>query len=47
MTDGSNKLIRNSMAEFLIFTPQAGEQRIEACNESKTVLHTRQRWGLE
>ena len=27
MTDSSNKLIRNSTAEFLIFTAHAGEPR--------------------
>lgn len=47
MTDGSNKFIRNSMAVFLIFTHQAGEQRIEARNESRNVLPTRKRWKLE
>lgn len=30
MSNGSNKLIHNSTAEFLIFTSQAGEQSIEA-----------------
>jgi hypothetical protein len=33
----NNKLIRNSTAEFLIFTAQAGEQSIEARYESETV----------
>lgn len=33
----SNKLIRNSTAEFLIFTAQAGEQSIEARYENETV----------
>ena len=33
----SNKLIRNSTAEFLIFTGQAGEQSIEARYEDETV----------
>ena len=47
MMDGIKKLIRNSTAEFLIFTGQAGEQRIEARNKGKTVLHIRKRWGLE
>jgi len=47
MTDLPTKLIRNSTAEFLIFTGQAGEQRIEAHNKGKTVLHIRKRWGLE
>jgi hypothetical protein len=27
MTDGRNKFIRNSTAEFLIFTGQAGDDR--------------------
>jgi len=36
--DGKNKkLIRNSTAEFLIFTGQAGEQSIEARYEDETV----------
>ena len=39
MTDGS-KLIRNSTAEFLIFTAQAGEQSIEARYEDETVWLT-------
>jgi hypothetical protein len=30
VTDRDEKLIRNSTAEFLIFTGQAGEQSIEA-----------------
>ena len=30
MTDCSNKLIRNSTTELLIFTAQAGEQSIAA-----------------
>ena len=30
MSDLENKLIRNSTAEFLIFTAQAGEQSIAA-----------------
>lgn len=33
----SNRLIRNSTAEFLIFTAQAGEQSIEARYENETV----------
>lgn len=36
----SNKLIRNSTAEFLIFTTQAGEQSIEARYEDETVWLT-------
>ncbi|WP_435626481.1 virulence RhuM family protein [Candidatus Ferrigenium straubiae] len=39
MTD-SSKLIRNSTAEFLIFTAQAGEQSIEARYEDETVWLT-------
>jgi hypothetical protein len=35
------KLIRNSTAEFLIFTGQAGEQSIEARYEDETIL----KWG--
>jgi hypothetical protein len=34
------KLIRNSTAEFLIFTSQAGEQGIEARYEDETVWLT-------
>jgi hypothetical protein len=37
MTDSDKKLIRNSTAEFLIFTGQAGEQSIEARYEDETV----------
>ena len=32
-----NQLIRNSTAEFLIFTGQAGEQSIEARYEDETI----------
>jgi hypothetical protein len=35
--DNKNKLIRNSTAEFLIFTTQSGEQSIEARYEDETV----------
>ena len=37
MSNESNKLIRNSTAEFLIFTAQSGEQSIEARYEDETV----------
>ncbi len=37
MTDRDKKLIRNSTAEFLIFTDQAGEQSIEARYEDETI----------
>ncbi len=37
MTDGKRALIRNSSAELLIFTAQAGEQSIAARYEGKTV----------
>lgn len=37
MTDRDKKLIRNSTAEFLIFTGQAGEQSIEARYEDETI----------
>ena len=37
MTD-NNKLIRNSTAEFLIFTAQAGEQRKAARYEADSVV---------
>lgn len=40
MSDKSKKLIRNSTAEFLMFTGQAGEQSIEARYESDTVWLT-------
>lgn len=40
MTDHDKKLIRNSTAEFLIFTEQAGEQSIEARYENETVWLT-------
>ncbi|RJG27380.1 virulence RhuM family protein [Massilia cavernae] len=40
MTDNGKKLIRNSTAEFLIFTGQAGEQSIEARYEDETVWLT-------
>lgn len=36
------QLIRNSTAEFLIFTGQAGEQSIEARYEDETVWLTQQ-----
>jgi hypothetical protein len=45
MTDSNNKLIRNSTAEFLIFTAQAGEQSIEARYEDETVWLTRSAQG--
>jgi len=37
MSDKKNQLIRNSTAEFLIFTGQAGEQSIEARYEDETI----------
>lgn len=37
MTDGTNKLIRNSADEFLIFMCQAGERSIKARYENETV----------
>jgi hypothetical protein len=37
MTDRDKKLIRNSTAEFLIFTGQAGEQSIEARYQDETI----------
>ncbi|RJG02123.1 virulence RhuM family protein [Noviherbaspirillum sedimenti] len=40
MTGHDKKLIRNSTAEFLIFTGQAGEQSIEARYEDETVWLT-------
>lgn len=41
MADCNNKLMRNSTAEFLIFTGQAGEQSIDARYEDETVWLTR------
>jgi hypothetical protein len=35
--DSKNKLIRNSTAEFLIFTAQSGEKSIEARYEDETI----------
>ena len=40
MSRDDKKLIRNSTAEFLIFTSQAGEQGIEARYEDETVWLT-------
>jgi hypothetical protein len=40
MSDHDTKLIRNSTAEFLIFTGQAGEQSIEARYEDETLWLT-------
>ena len=40
--DKGKQLIRNSTAEFLIFTGQAGEQSIEARYEDETVWLTQQ-----
>jgi len=40
MSKGDKKLIRNSTAEFLIFTGQTGEQSIEARYEDETVWLT-------
>lgn len=37
MMSSEKKLIRNSTAEFLIFTTQAGEQSIEARYADETV----------
>ena len=36
-SDGDKRLIRNSTAEFLIFTGQSGEQSIEARFEDETI----------
>ena len=43
MTDRSKKLIRNSTAEFLVFTGQSGEQSIEARYEDETIWLTQRR----
>ncbi|AMO39180.1 hypothetical protein AC731_016305 [Thauera humireducens] len=40
MTGHDKKLIRNSTAELLIFTSQAGDQSIEARYEDETVWLT-------
>jgi hypothetical protein len=37
MIDQAEKLIRNSTAEFLVFTGQAGEQSIETRYEDETI----------
>lgn len=37
MDEKDKKLIRNSTAEFLIFTSQSGEQSIEARYEDETI----------
>ncbi len=42
---GEKKLIRNSTAEFLIFTGQSGEQSIEARYEDETVWLTQKLMG--
>ena len=42
---GEKKLIRNSTAEFLIFTGQSGEQSIEARYEEETVWLTQKLMG--
>lgn len=42
---GGKKLIRNSTAEFLIFTGQSGEQSIEARYEDETVWLTQKLMG--
>ena len=41
-----NKLIRNSTAEFLIFTAQSGEQSIEARYEDETVWLTQEQMAV-
>ncbi len=43
MWENNKKLLRNSTAESLIFTGQAGEQSIEARYEDETALHTSER----
>ncbi|MCG2744765.1 MAG: hypothetical protein L6271_12720 [Desulfobacteraceae bacterium] len=40
---GEKKLIRNSTAEFLIFTGQSGGQSIEARYEDETIWTLRER----
>ena len=42
MVEQGKKMIRNSTAEFLIFTGQAGEQSVEARYENETVWLTQQ-----
>jgi len=46
MTDRDKKLIRNSTAEFLIFTKQAGEQSIEARYEDETIWSSKKLMAL-
>ncbi len=41
VTDHDKQLIRNSTAEFLIFTGQEGQQSIESRYEDKTVWLTK------
>ena len=43
MTDGTNRLIRNSSAELLSFTGCAGKRSVEARYEDYTA-RGRQRW---
>ena len=43
--NSNNKLIRNSTAEFLIFTGQNGAQSIEARYEDETVWLTQKLMG--
>ncbi len=45
MSNGKKLQLRNSTAEFLIFTGQAGEQSIEARYEDETVLPAGTRRG--
>lgn len=44
MSGSSKKLIRNSAAEFLIFTSQTGEQNIEARYEAESILSAVTSW---
>jgi len=44
MTDRPTKLIRNSTAEFLTFTGQAGEQSIEVRYEVEPLLSAVTKW---
>ena len=42
MGKNDKKLIRNSTAEFLVFTAQAGEESVEARYEDETVWLSRE-----
>lgn len=47
MSNDEKKPIRNSTAEFLIFTRQRGEKIIKVRYEDETILRAGQRGGWE